>query len=155
VTVFIGWIFTGVAPFLVFGTREILLAWTFLMFFPITFTVEEYRKGESNKLFNFWALAVAILMIENFYAPLSLQAASFFTAWFLLGAGGFYYTSEKLPPPSEKTYRYAALLNLLAAPLHIFLLYTTPFIAAAVQGGPMLYDWFTVHRGGEIPFLKS
>jgi hypothetical protein len=120
------------------------------MFFPVTFTLEEYRQGESNRLFNFWALAVAALMIENFYAPLSLQAASFFTAWFLLGAGGFYYTSEKLPPPSDKIYWYAALLNLVASPVHLSSIYAASFIAAVVQGGPMLYDWYRVHSDLEI-----
>jgi hypothetical protein len=125
------------------------------MFFPLTFTLEEYRQGESNRLFNFWALAVAILMAENFYAPLSLQAASFFTAWFLLGAGGFYYTSRKLPPPSDKIYWYAALLNLVASPVHLSYIYAAPFIAALVQAGPMLYDWYRVHSDLEVSGLIS
>jgi hypothetical protein len=125
------------------------------MFFPVTFTLEEYRQGESNRLFNFWALAVAALMIENFYAPLYLQAASFFTAWFLLGAGGFYYTSGKLPPPSDKIYWYAALLNLVVSPVHLSSIYAASFIAAVVQGGPMLYDWYRVHSDLEVSGLIS
>ncbi|MFB6100085.1 MAG: hypothetical protein ABEK16_02325 [Candidatus Nanohalobium sp.] len=85
-------------------------------------------------------------MAQNFLFN-SFPVFSYFTLWLLVGAAGYYYTSEKLPPPSDKTYLYGAILNLLTVPLvYLIPLTYVAFIAAAVQAGPILYDYRAVHR---------
>jgi hypothetical protein len=123
-----------------------MVMWTVLMAVPVLMTVKLYLDGDSNKLFDFWAVAVTLLMIQNFLTPASIAVYSFFHLWYVAAIAGFYYTSTKLPPPSDKIYRYSAYLStaglaaviiqpLAAAPLGIIL-----------QGGPMIYDWYKVHR---------
>lgn len=145
-TTALGWIATigmGVSSM---SIGKVITVWSILMAVPILMTAKLYYDGESNKIFNFWALAVAVLMLENFFTPASIEIYSYFHLWLLAGAAGFYYTSTKLPPPSEKTYRYAAIASAVGLAVAFYQPIIAPLLAVVLQGGPMLYDWYTVHR---------
>lgn len=145
-TTLLGWMATVLMGATGMTIGKVIAVWVVLMALPTLMTLKLVFDGESNKLFNFWALAVAILMIENLMTPTGLAIYSYFHLWYLAGIIGFYYTSSKLPPPSDKTYRYAAFLSLIGFALVVY----KPLIAAplgiVIQGGPMIYDWYTVHR---------
>lgn len=145
-TVSLAWLLTAVMAELSFGYRPVMAMWTILMLPPLALTgILKYR-DKSNKLFNVWAVLVVVLMIENFLTPTSIAIYSYFHLWIVAGAFAFYYTSKRLPPPSKNTYLYAAYASVLIMPLVIFRPLLTSFVAAVVQGGPLLYDWYTVHR---------
>lgn len=145
-TVSLAWLATAVMAEMMFGAQAVMLMWTILMIPPLALTgILKYRDS-SNKLFNVWALLVIFLMAENFLTPASIALYSYFHLWIVAGALAFYYTSKRLPPPSKKTYRYAAYASVLVMPLVIFRPLLTSFVAVIVQGGPLLYDWYTVHR---------
>lgn len=145
-TTLIGWISTVLMGAAGTTSGKVMIVWTVLMTLPILITLKLVFDGDSNKLFNFWALAVTILMIENLLTPTGLAIYSYFHLWYLAAIIGFYYTSSKLPPPSDRTYRYASFLSLIGFALVVY----KPLIAAplgiVLQGGPMIYDWYTVHR---------
>lgn len=144
-TTFTGWFLTGLGYIVPFRPFTVLAAWTVLMAVPVALTVVKFYQDTSNKLFNFWALAVAVLMVENFFINRFL-IFSYFTLWLIVGAAGYYYTSRKIPPPSEKTYFYGTGLNILAVPLvHLLPLRLVAFVIAFVQTGPIFYDYWKVH----------
>ena len=145
-TVTLAWILTAVMAEMMFGAQAVMLMWTILMIPPVALTGLLKYRDSSNKLFNVWALIVIVLMIENFLTPASIALYSYFHLWIIAGALAFYYTSQRLPPPSKKTYLYAAYASVLVMPLVIYRPLLSPFMAAVVQGGPLLYDWYTVHR---------
>ena len=145
-TVTLGWILTILLGFTGYGVKEVMLTWTVLMIIPVAATGILYHKGNSNKVFNFWAVAVTLLMVQNMLAPSSIALYSYFHLWIVAGALGFHYTSQKLPPPSEKIYRYGALGSIAALGLTIYRPFLAPIAAVLVQGVPMLYDYVKVHR---------
>ena len=145
-TVAVAWLLTILMGSQGFTAMEVMYMWTVLMLLPVALTAVLWHRSESNKLFNLWAVLVTLLMIENFVSPDSLLLYSYFHLWMVAGAAGFYYTSERLPPPSDKTYRYGAYASVIALPAVFYMPLLTPLLAAAVQGGPLLYDWYTVHR---------
>lgn len=145
-TVAVAWLLTAVMAEMKFGVGPIMAMWTTLMLPPVMLTgILKYR-NDSNKLFNMWALLIIVLMIENFLTPASLALYSYFHLWIIAGGIAFYYTSKRLPPPSKKTYRYASYASLFVMPLVIYRPLLTSYAAILVQGGPLLYDWYTVHR---------
>lgn len=145
-TVALAWILTPVMGFQGFTAMEVMYMWTALMLIPVTMTAAMWYRGNSNKLFNFWAVVVTVIMAENFLVPDQFLLYSYFHLWFVAAAAGFYFTSERLPPPSEKTYRYAAYASALALPVVFIQPLAAPLLAVPLQGAPMIYDWFTVHR---------
>lgn len=145
ITAFLGWILTGIGYIVPLTPSTVMLGWTALMAIPVAITLKKYYSGISNKVFNVWALIVAAIMLQNVFINQFL-IFSYFTLWMIAGAAVYYYTSTKLPPPSEKTYLYAAAINLAAIPL----IYLAPlkyfaFLAALVQAGPIFYDYLRVH----------
>ncbi len=148
-TTFLGWIFTWTGYMLPLTPFTVLSGWTALMVIPVTITLKKFYSGLSNKVFNFWALAVAAIMLQNVLNNLLINRFlifSYFTLWLIAGAAVYYYTASKLPPPSEKTYLYAAAVNMAVIPLIYFvpLKYFT-FLAAVVQSVPIFYDYWKVH----------
>lgn len=146
ITVALAWTLTAVM-----GTSNmfgylVMPMWTVLMLIPIGMTVLLKYRGDSNRLFDMWAVLVTVLMIENFLTPDIFRFYSYFHLWFIAAVPGFYYTSKKIPPPSEKTYRYGAIASALALPLVFYRPLLAPLLAVPTQGIPMLYDWYTVHR---------
>lgn len=146
VTVALAWILTPVMGAMGFIASEVMYMWTVLMIPPLGMTgVLKYR-GDSNRLFDIWAVLVAALMVQNFLAPATIALYSYYHLWIIAGAAAFYYTSKRIPPPSEKTYRYAAYASIAVMPLVIYRPLLSPEVVFAVQGGPMLYDWYAVHK---------
>ena len=145
-TVTVAWLATAVMAEMGFGYRPVMAMWTILMLPPLVLTGLLKYRNDSNKLFNVWALLVVVLMIENFLTPTSIALYSYFHLWIVAGAAAFYYTSKRLPPPSKKTYLYAAYASVIIMPLVIYRPLLTSYVAAVVQGGPLLYDWYKVHR---------
>lgn len=145
VTTFLGWIITAAGYFIFLTPSVVLIGWAVLMLIPVAVTVRKYYSGNSNKLFNAWAIIVSILMLQNF-AVNQFLVFSYFTLWMIAGAVAYFYTSKKLPPPSDRTYLYASGLNLAATPL-IYLIPLRYFalLAALVQAGPIFYDYWEVH----------
>ncbi|WP_414838292.1 hypothetical protein ACK3SF_02720 [Candidatus Nanosalina sp. VS9-1] len=146
VTVALAWLLTPVMAAQAFTATQAMYVWTALMAVPLALTGLLKYRGDSNKIFDMWALLVTLLMIENFLTPLQFAMYSYFHVWFIAGAFGFYYTSKRLPPPSKKTYRYAAYASIAVLPAVFYRPLLSPLIAIFVQGGPILYDWYTVHR---------
>lgn len=146
VTVVLGWISTIGLAVTTGSIQHVMLAWTVLMLPPVAMTVVLYSRNDSNKLFNFWAVAVTVLMVENFLTPAQYEVYSYFHLWILLGAVGLYYTASKVPPPSEKTYRYSAFASIIALALTFQNYQLAPILAVLTQGLPMIYDWYSVHR---------
>lgn len=144
-TVF-GWLATMAMAGLQMTGGQVMAVWTVLMAIPLTMTVLLYRRGDSNRIFNFWAVVVAVLMVQNFLTPASIAVYSFFLLWIVAGTVGFYYTSERLPPPSDRVYRYGAILSALAIPVVYYEYRAGAILGVIVQGGPLLYDYWTVHR---------
>jgi len=146
VTTLVAWLATLAMGVLSMTIGRIMLMWSILMAIPILMTIKLYYDGDSNKLFNFWAVAVTLLMVENFLTPGRFAVYSYFHLWYVAAAGGFYYSSTKLPPPSDKIYKRAAYLSVAGLALVVY----NPLIAAplgvVIQGGPMIYDWYKVHR---------
>jgi|GEM_PF-1685890 len=145
-TVTMAWLATAVMAEMGFGYQPVMLMWTVLMLPPLLLTSLLKYRNDSNKLFNVWALLVVVLMIENFLTPSSIALYSYFHLWVVAGAAAFYYTSKRLPPPSKKTYLYAAYASVIIMPLVIYRPLLTSYFAAVVQGWPLLYDWYKVHR---------
>ena len=145
-TTALGWLATMAMAGLQMTGGQVMAVWTVLMVIPLTMTALLYRRGDSNKIFNFWAVVVAVLMVENLLTPDSIAVYSFFLLWMVAGAAGFYYTSERLPPPSDKTYWYAAILSALAIPVVYHDYRAGAILGLIIQGGPVLYDYWTVHR---------
>lgn len=145
-TTLLGWIATIGMGISSMSIGKVMAVWSVLMAVPVLMTVKLYLDGESNRIFNFWAVAITLLMLENFLTPGSIALYSYFHLWFVAGAAGFYYTSTKLPPPSDKTYRYAAVVSVIGLAVVLYQPITAPLLAVVLQGGPMLYDWYTVHR---------
>lgn len=146
ITVVLGWVSTIGIGVTTGSIQHVMLAWTILMLPPVAMTAVLYSRNDSNKLFNFWAVAVTVLMVQNFLAPPPYEVYSYFHLWIVLGAAGLYYTSSKLPPPSEKTYRYAAFASIIALALTFQNYQLAPILAVLTQGLPMIYDWYDVHR---------
>lgn len=145
-TTFLGWIITGIGYFVPLMPSTLLIGWAVLMLIPVAVTVRKYYIGNSNKLFNAWTILVSILMLQNFTVDQFL-VFSYFTIWMIVGTLAYFYTSKKLPPPSDKTYLYASGLNLAATPLvYLIPLRHFAFLAALVQAGPIFYDYWEVHR---------
>jgi len=142
----LGWIATVAMGIYTLPVEEVMGVWSVLMAVPLLMTAKLYYDGDSNKLFNFWALAIVVLMLQNFLTPGGIAVYSYFHLWLAAGAVGFYYTSTKLPPPSEKTYRYAAIASVIGLGVAFYQPITAPLLAVVLQGTPMLYDWYTVHR---------
>ena len=69
VTSFLGWLLTIAMGYAGFYTTEILVMWTLLMAIPVACTLLLWRDSRSNKLLNFWPLAVPSLLVVNFLAP--------------------------------------------------------------------------------------
>lgn len=138
---------TAVGYYIPLLPLETLLIWTLLMAVPVSLTLLKKHGSNSNKIFDLWAIIVVVLLVENFLTPLNLAFLSYFPLWLLIGSAAFYFTSKRLPPPSRDFYFKAALLNLGSVPA-VFLVSgdVAALFAAAVQAGPVLYDWFTVHR---------
>lgn len=145
-TVALGWLLTISMGAKGYGVKEVMIVWTLLMAVPVAATIILYQKGDSNKILNFWAAAVSLLMAQNILAPPSIALYSYFHLWILAGAAGFYYTSQKLPPPSDKTYLYGALASIPALVLTVYRPFLAPIGAVFVQGGPIMYDYIKVHR---------
>lgn len=145
-TTALGWLATGAMAAVQMSVPAVMAVWTILMAIPIAITVQLYAAGNSNKLFNFWAVIVSLLMVENFVTPASISVYSYFLLWMVASAAGFYYTSRKMPPPSDKTYRYAAVLAALAVPVVYHDYRAGAILGLLLQGGPMIYDYWTVHR---------
>jgi len=146
VTTLLGWIATAVMGIQAMTGGQVMALWTALMAIPIAMTAKLYYGGDSNKLFNFWAIAVTVLMIENFVTPGSIAVYSFFHLWYVAAIAGFYYTSTKLPPPSDKIYKYSAYLSVAGLAVVIYQPLAAAPLAVMLQGGPMIYDWYKVHR---------
>lgn len=146
VTVALGWIATIAMAVMQMSVMKVMLAWTVLMAVPVLMTVKLYMDGDSNKLFNFWAVIVTVLMVENFVTPASVAVYSYFLLWIIAGAVGFYYTSTKLPPPSDKIYRYGAIASAIAVPVVFHNFRTGAILGLITQAVPMLYDYQKVHR---------
>ena len=145
-TVALAWLLTGIMAEIGFTAQPVMLMWTILMLPPLLLTgILKYR-NDSNKLFNVWAVLVVVLMIQNFLTPASIALYSYFHLWIIAGAFAFYYTSQRLPPPSKKTYLYASYASVLVMPFVIYRPLLTSYVATVVQGGPLLYDWYKVHR---------
>lgn len=145
-TVTLAWAITlgmGIASL---GVREVMSVWSLLMAIPVLMTAGKYLKNDSNRLFNFWAILTVVLMVENFLVPGSIAFYSYFHLWIGAGAIGFYYTSNRLPPPSDSTYRYGAIASITGLVIALLQPLTAPIVALLVQGTPLLYDWYTVHR---------
>lgn len=144
-TTFMGWILTSIGYFIPLTPLTVLIGWAALMLIPVAITAKKYYSDSSNKLFNAWAIIISILMLQNFVTD-RLLIFSYFTLWMIAGAGAYFYTSKKLPPPSDKTYLYASALNLAVTPL-IYLIPLRYFalVAALVQAGPIFYDYWEVH----------
>ncbi len=146
VTVALAWILTPVMGAQGYLASEVMYMWTVLMLPPVILTgILKYR-NDSNKLFDVWAVLVILLMIQNFLTPASIAVYSYFHLWIVAGALAFYYTSKHIPPPSKKTYLYAAYASVAMMPLVIYRPLLSPLVAAVVQGGPMVYDYYTVHN---------
>jgi hypothetical protein len=145
-TTVLGWAATAAMGLQTMTGGKVMAVWTVLMAVPVGMTAKLYYDGDSNKLFNFWAVAVTLLMIENFLTPGSIAVYSFFHLWYVAAIAGFYYTSTKLPPPSNKTYKYAAFLSVAGLAAVIYKPLAAAPLAVLLQGGPMIYDWYTVHR---------
>lgn len=146
VTTLLGWAATVGMGAQGLSGGKVMAVWSVLMAAPVLLTVKLYYEGDSNKLFNFWAVAVTLLMVENFLTPESIAIYSFFHLWYVAGAAGFYYTSTKLPPPSDTTYRYAAVLSVAGLAAVVYQPLLAAPLGVVLQGGPMIYDWYTVHR---------
>lgn len=141
-TASIGWILTIAMGYANFYTTEILVMWTVLVSIPVIFTFLLWRDNRSNKLLNFWALTVPLLLAVNFVTPYSLSVYSYFHLWMIFSIAGLYFTAKKVPSPYNKVYKYGVYASLAAIPLVFYRPYLTPVPAAIVQGGPMLYDYF-------------
>lgn len=145
-TVTLAWALTVGMGMASLGVKEVMAIWSILMAVPLVMTAGKYLEGDSNRLFNFWAVITVLLMVENFLASGAIAFYSYFHLWIVAGAIGFYYTSKRLPPPSDSTYRYGALASVLALGVALFQPLAAPVAALLVQGTPLLYDWYTVHR---------
>ncbi|MFB6242437.1 MAG: hypothetical protein ABEJ36_06585 [Candidatus Nanosalina sp.] len=145
-TVLAGWLMTAASPLLLIGTRKILIAWTLLMAIPILLTAWLRFEGRSNRLFDFWAVLVSILMAQNWLAPSGYRVLSFFALWFAAVALGFYYTSSKVPGKPGETYRYAAYASAAALPVVLWNWRLGIPIAVLIQGTPMIYNYLKFHR---------
>ena len=146
VTTFLGWFVTGLGYRVPLLPSTIIFTWAALIAIPIVPTVLKYYRNTSNKLFNFWTVLTVFLLAQNYFTP-GLQIFSYYTIWMLGVAAAYYYTYRKIPPPSEKTYLYGAAFNLAVIPLiYLIPLQYFAFLAAFVQGGPVFYDWYVVHR---------
>jgi hypothetical protein len=144
-TTFLGWIFTGIGYMVPLTAFTVLSGWIGLMVIPVAISLKKFYSGMSDNVFNVWALAVAAIMIQNILINRFL-IFSYFTLWLVVGAVAYYYTASKLPPPSEKTYLYAAAINLALIPLIYFVpLKHFTFLAALVQSAPIFYDYWSVH----------
>lgn len=146
VTTALGWLATMIMAVVQPSVPAVMAIWTVLMAIPVVITMQLYAAGNSNKLFNFWAVAVSLLMVENFVTPASISVYSYFLLWMAASAAGFYYTSRKMPPPSDTTYKYAAILAAIALPVVYYDYRAGAILGILLQGGPMLYDYWTVHR---------
>jgi hypothetical protein len=146
ITVLLGWLITAASPILLIGTTKILLAWTLLMALPVLLTAWLRLDGRSNRLLDFWALLVSVLMFQNWLAPPGYRVFSFFSLWFIAGAVGFYYTSRKVPGRAGKTYRYAAVASALALLPVLWNWKLGIPLAVLTQGTPMLYNYLKLHR---------
>lgn len=146
VTTFLGWIVTALGYEIPLLPSTVILIWSGLMAVPIVPTCFKYYRNDSNKLFNIWAVLTIILLIQNYFTP-GLRIFSYYTVWMVGVAAAYYYTYRKIPPLSEKTYLYGAVVNLAAVPL-IYLIPLQYFavLVAFVQAGPVFYDWLKVHR---------
>lgn len=145
-TVLIGWLVTAASPVLLIGTRTILIAWTLLMAVPVLLTVWLRFEDRSNRLFDFWAVLVSVLMVQNWLAPPGYRILSFFALWFVAAAAGFYYTSVKVPGEPGETYRYAACASTAALPLVLWNWRLGIPLAVLTQGTPMIYNYWKFHR---------
>ena len=146
VTTLLGWLATAAMGIQGMTGGKVMVVWTVLMAAPIAMTTKLYYEGDSNKLFNFWAVIVTLLMIENFLTPGSIAIYSFFHLWYVAAIAGFYYTSTKLPPPSDKIYKYSAYLSVAGLAAVIYQPLAAAPLAVVLQGGPMIYDWYKVHK---------
>lgn len=140
-TVSLGWLTTAIMGALGMTIGKVLAAWMILMAVPILSTLMLYYKGKSNAVFNFWAVVVTVLMVENILAPAGLDYYSYFHLWYGAAVLGFYYTSRKVPSPANRVYRIATALSGIG----LAAVFIEPFLAVPLgiilQGGPMLYDW--------------
>jgi hypothetical protein len=145
ITTLTGWIITGIGYFIPWTISKVLAAWVALMAVPTGITAWKYYKESSNKVFDLWAVLMLLLAVN--IGVDRMLVFNYFTLWMIAGAAGYYYTSSKLPPPSDKTYLYGFTANLLATPLvYLLPLKYFCFIAALVQTAPIFYDWYSVHR---------
>lgn len=146
ISVFLGWLTTAAGYLVLLDPSLVLITWSILLGPPLFVTLSKLRGGgDSNKLWNFWAGITVIIMLQNFLVSTYL-IFSYFTLWLIIGSIGCHYTSNKLPPPSEKTYLYGTILNALTIPfVYLIPLRYVAVLAAFVQAGPIFWDWWKFH----------
>lgn len=156
ITVFLGYILTTVLSFNPIGLEysveyQIVAMWFVLMSLPIGMTVKKILKtDEWTRVGLAWASLILIGLLGNIYGIVYLMDEqllflTYFQKWFLLPAALFAYTAYKTQGYSKKVYSVSAVLNMLyGIALFIFpeLAVTAFPLAAVIQGGPMLLDWW-------------
>lgn len=141
VTVTAGWLLTFGLPRFGFGKKTIMLSWMVLMAFPVIQTALRVHRNDSNRLLNFWALIVALAMVQNILAPQNLQYYSYFHLWYIVGALGLYYTGSKVPGKSSAIYKTGSIFSIIGLAVITFIPYLAAPLAALTQGMPMIIDW--------------
>lgn len=133
---------------------QILLLWTLFIIPPVYMSYHEGKGPLGWRTLNpIWSVFMVIGLVGNFFGQMFLSGEAltfgYYHKWFLLPGVLFIYTAYNMSDLSRKIYGAAAALNLLAVPLlvlkPVFQLYAFQ-TAAAIQGLPILIDWYVRKR---------
>jgi len=154
VTVTLGYLLTGFTGSLGLQGETVnyglITMWLVLMAIPAYSSLKKYRKDGNWKNLNvIWSVAMIIGVLANYSGQLAVSGDilryTYYQKWFVLPGILFAYTAWKINGFSRKVYAAATVLNLgiglSLSTIPVFQTYAF-YIAALIQGVPMLVDWY-------------